>query len=99
MAQRSVTNDTTVVPILVAVPKHYLAFMACDRKKLFACLKEVLYKSQNIKRATPTNRQDTKKNPNQTEIGAQPALGTDITSALKLLHSPSHVGVSYILQR
>lgn len=49
MAWRSITNDMIVVPILVTVPKQYFAFMVCDRKKLFACLKEVLYKSQYTK--------------------------------------------------
>lgn len=42
----------SVVPILATVLKQYLAFMICDRKKSFACLKEVLYKSHYIKSYT-----------------------------------------------
>lgn len=42
----------TLVPILAIVLKQYLAFMICNRKKLFACLKEVLYKSQYVKSYT-----------------------------------------------
>lgn len=47
--QNGIMNYVTVVPILLTVPNQYFAFMVCDRKKLFACLKEVLYKSQYIK--------------------------------------------------
>lgn len=102
MAWQSITIYTTLLPILATVLKLYLAFIICDRKKLFACLKEVFYKSHYIKSYTKQqagnqekqnqNYLTNQKNPNYKPNQWGYSTGKDITSAPVMSWSV-HLGV------